>query len=835
MDPPRSSGQHASQHGSSSESDWPITSGNGRIAQPPAQDQQNLPDNADTLGKTARHPQTGSPSLVIIVSSPECRKLASDLTSDNAPETFRSLIDLSAVLEIDGQQWAEGQFIWGIALLDGWEVLDQCRSALEDKLVACLRKSHCQSRHIRFLRHRILRSACLPTPTPLPSSNLHPLAILKALDMFSCKETSPGSICGQPEYDIGISSIITKWRSHLASSSQTHLLVTSWPLASLFVGGRLSIDVTAIMSKDNSRTLRLNSPLLPPRRLLQVMRRLGSSMGSANPFQMDTGTGTTVNPGVESWGGPRRMRFEAGHAVRATISTRSLANMSNSKQSCADQLNFLFPDSSGKGLSALESLEASGFHFPSTTSLRRFQIRFDIAAMLGHRHHHAMHGPFFHYLFCDASPQNRQSVEIFVSGEYIIPQQDLVTAIDGHSYAMNLHPLATLGVGCASASDKLQALVHQYWLQYGPDLGVLRSVFHNVRSVLTDMGVEMGIANARDCLTDIFPKAPVQLPIHGGCTLHGHPGPCDGQQDYLFPNALQIPGTKHIVDLIVRMTVATLDWFPPALEVIKNIVQLMNRVRKRQKMEAVIAEKRGQPGFDDDSVQRFLEMLKMHPAAFASWRWTSLADSVRYVLRVKDVLQILFRSLTKEQSRNLGIATKEGMAAAAEIACGQIFEKCRALRYILQPLSRLLSWVGGCSCHELTIPDSSDGELEPQQTSTSGQPQCPFKGVRGPVIAEKIAATVGILDKRRLQVTSGHATFSELDSTGIVNALTTALAMLQTKFAWVTDIPYLIWQAGPFVNHCLPFLSCGHISQQRTHLSSPGRQAQCCQALHSEV
>ena len=65
-----------------------------------------------------------------------------------------------------------------------------------------------------------------------------------------------------------------------------------------------------------------------------------------------------------------------------------------------------------------------------------------------------------------------------------------------------LCPLAILASGHQSLVDKLYTLIHQLWLQFGPGVASVQRACEEVRAVVTDMGVEFGLAGARMCLKE---------------------------------------------------------------------------------------------------------------------------------------------------------------------------------------------------------------------------------------------------------------------------------------------------------------------------------------------
>ena len=199
----------------------------------------------------------------------------------------------------------------------------------------------------------------------------------------------------------------------------------------------------------------------------------------------------------------------------------------------------------------------------------------------------------------------------------------------------------SLGVGRVSLEDKVACNIHQAWLEYGPSEDSLRALFIDARAVLTDMGVEFGIANAHDVLPEFFGREST------------------GERGFLFPLALQVPGTKHIIDLIVRSVLGHVKWFPAALTNIKAIVQWLHKVRKREAIQDLITRLATEQDIDPTELS---SAFSRHPGAFADWRWTSLYEALTDILHVKASLTFLFEHLrsddkpivlTKEDGRGI--------------------------------------------------------------------------------------------------------------------------------------------------------------------------------------
>ena len=187
---------------------------------------------------------------------------------------------------------------------------------------------------------------------------------------------------------------------------------------------------------------------------------------------------------------------------------------------------------------------------------------------------------------------------MFLAGEMLVPKWavhgNAMSEIDPSVIVRRKLPLNSLGVGRVSLEDKVLCSIHQAWLEYGPSEESLRALFMDTRAVLTDMGVEFGIANASDVLPEFFGREST------------------GERGFLFPSALQVPGSKHIVDLIVRSVLGNVQWFPLALANIKAIVQWLHKVRKREAIQDLVTRMATAQGVDPTELP---SACSRHPGA----------------------------------------------------------------------------------------------------------------------------------------------------------------------------------------------------------------------------
>eukprot|EP00969_Alexandrium_andersonii_P062707 2761495-Alexandrium_andersonii.AAC.1 len=62
-------------------------------------------------------------------------------------------------------------------------------------------------------------------------------------------------------------------------------------------------------------------------------------------------------------------------------------------------------------------MQSAGFRNPSGPVLYRARLKFDVAAMLSHRKRAMENGPFARCMLRYASPQKRQSTDVFLTEE----------------------------------------------------------------------------------------------------------------------------------------------------------------------------------------------------------------------------------------------------------------------------------------------------------------------------------------------------------------------------------------------------------------------------------
>ena len=391
-----------------------------------------------------------------------------------------------------------------------------------------------------------------------------------------------------------------------------------------------------------------------------------------------------------------------------------------------------------------------------------------MAAMLARRQWFKDCWPVYRYLSFDASPI--KGVEWFVTVERVVDAQQASRSVGPAGrkpdVSSRLLPLQTLGCCRMSLADKLQAHVHQVWLEYGPSVADVRRANMAVRQCLSDMGTGRAIGDAADTVAQCVDQQDSRTA---------------GQQEWLYPLALAVPGTQHILDSALTRGLSTLDWWPEWQRCAKVTCQWL---RAQQHRDLLI--KNLQDSFQaetDGQLQQLVSSLQTSVEGFAEWRWKTLNNATRDLGRVREAVCSAIATVMSSGQ----LASSTGGQAAVFLASASdpsFWRRSAALREFTEPMGTFSSWLRGCECHDLA---RQDGKLV----------ECPWAGCRAPQMASRTAQALDELAKLRQRWVS--------DTDGIATAITASLASLQYKMERVYHEPFTIWQARRVGStHCFP-------------------------------
>ena len=437
--------------------------------------------------------------------------------------------------------------------------------------------------------------------------------------------------------------------------------------------------------------------------------------------------------------------YSPSHIIAALDAGQHLSNKSFLRPTLASCMKMAFPHLRKQATISIPPVV-------SGQTWNRNVVRLDLASMLSNRSTWKAMGPAFRYLAYDASPQGGQ--EFFVSVERVMRRSELDKVSKNMFPAVSVRslPLCVLGCNRMGVASKMQAHVHQVWLDYGPAVEDVRSANLAVRQCLSDMGGELGIGDAHDLV--------------GSCL--GQPGLDKLDKKHLYPLALVVPGPQHILDGALRLGLETLPWWPAWQRSAKIVLQWLHPKNRRVFLQHKLKDSLASP----QDMELFMKILDCSCESFAQWRWKTLGRVTSHLARLRPAVQVATEGLQPGQiaSKDSGIALEFLQTVRDDVFW------CRgiALGQLCRPLTEFSSWLRGCECHE--------------RERMSGRPvQCQWAGCR----AKGLASRCGQLCDQLHDMPGAVCECPE-----VAIAATAVLANLRMKLDWVHHQPFLVWQAG---------------------------------------
>ena len=393
------------------------------------------------------------------------------------------------------------------------------------------------------------------------------------------------------------------------------------------------------------------------------------------------------------------------------------------------------------------------------------RVNYDIAAMLCWRQWYHDNGPLFRYPASDASPQMKQSYDIFCTVERVIQRSNVegrtfeeVCALDMIQRHM---PMTCLAHARTRLANKVWSQQHQTFLDYGPAIPSIRSANCDVRQSLSDMGVEFGIADYPDTVDMQFG--------------HGKPEDVD-KKSFLYPFSLQVPGCLHILDWLIKHTVQVLPFWLLWQKDAKVLLQYLHGQNNREATQAVVIREYN----DSHAKPSLLNALKGSVGRFAHWRWKTLGTATSGIERAEDVVAAVF-SIVERGDQDIRIREKAVFLKLQQLATDKtLWDQGRALSLIVKPMMEFMSWIQGCVCHE-------------EELKNGEEVRCALKGCKAKLLAAKVQAVVDELTETRDGLRPGSLGCVDIEP--VKNALSFLIGNIISKFHWVNQPPFTIWKA----------------------------------------
>ena len=661
-----------------------------------------------------------------------------------------------------------GPTVIGIARMMSWSPTTSSSSsgheALAAAMKAALQLKHSRSKSIRFLYHTFLEVAYLDSPKEVPAirpgrCNANLSDAMQAIGGSLITDSRTGARYSDP------ARLLQEWGC--LSTGTIHLWAATHVMTSAMSRALVPFDMTAIVPRSCDQD---PYSVRPPRRTLEELRK------GADADVAITGTGHDVVSPLEAvepepttqyrTRGPVELqrKYTITHLVNALRLVQNVTDQRHLNSVSLASVRYHHPRNFRR---VIKSMGKSGHRDPSKDTLYKARVKFDVAAMIWHRRWSGTAGQINRYLVCDASPQKSQSYEVFVTCERVVKHGDL----DGRSHldmpAIRVMPrklpCCCLGHGRAGVADKTMTQVHQTWLDYGPTPDHMARALGSVRQVLSDMGTEFQIANARVSLGDSSGQRP---------------------DTFLYPYALQVPGIKHILDWIIRDALSDIEFWPNWQSSAKRLVQWFHGQAHRDLVVKHLASLGDACRRSVESVDVMTKSLRTATSSFADWRWSTLLICIRDLLRIEDAVRFVIPRL-KDPVKQLAMPKPLAAELSVLAASPEFWDQARALKAILRHVMSFSGWVTGCACHDQEL-QWNDGHAPPPT-------KCPWKGCRAPQLAKqlRLVQTAIAADRDSL----AQAAFVSVKLDLVHSAMSRVIARLELKLHWVHELPYLVWQA----------------------------------------
>ena len=692
----------------------------------------------------------GSPFIAVLLGLPRGRWTAELDGHSRACQSARA-----AVVSSSGQSHLRSPprspgVVSGVVAFRGWRYVTGAASHCQTfALVEACEAFHRRRSGHRFMEHEILLSAALLPDSastidvdsawlrgPADSGSLRMAADLAKLSDLSLVATKGDQL----ERSLPLQALLARWRSILgAASCELVAWPVDWRLAAAMATGGWWGDVSVKHRRQLPGEITL-APVRPSDVLLrQFLEHRVDKVCAPLPVDL-------------VWD-DKRGCSRSFHPEHILLSAR-LGQHVSAKANLGRVLQAAWKWHAPTTWLALSATSGRTLaDVPTANTQRRHIVRLDMASMLAHRFWYKANGPTFRYLSFDASPQH--GYEYFVSVERVVRRADVQQLPAGQWPVVDSRhlPLGTLGCGRMGLAEKIQAHTHQIWLDYGPSVDDVRAANRDVRQCLSDMGTELAIGDAPDCVAS---------------SLEQPAASSSSDASWLYPLALTVPGPQHILDTCLTKGLESLEWWPEWQGSAKNVCQWVRPGSRRALLSQILRDAAGDP----EVLAGRLQALSNGCQAFASWRWKTLATVTKDLSRLADPV----RSVAAIVASAAELSAKDGGAAASFLANArnpQFWSRNSMLQELTGPIDSFASWLRGCPCHEA-------------ERIQGRKVQCQWAGCRAPALASRLDRALEELQ---------HIRDKFWDAPDMVAAVNVILGNLRMKMGWVWEEPYLVWRA----------------------------------------
>merc|ERR1712023_42312 len=171
------------------------------------------------------------------------------------------------------------------------------------------------------------------------------------------------------------------------------------------------------------------------------------------------------------------------------------------------------------------------------------------------------------------------------------------------------------------------------------------------------------------------------------------------QFSHMFPKALRIPGTRHILYGILEETLQNCMLFPEFQASVKVVSRVFRNSRKRDYIQEEFKTSKGNHLNSSDILA--IKSLRKGVADFIDWRWTSFHRTLEDIQRMSIVIHFVFKEMPEKQFKVVVPKSDRDRASAAlrnDVA--KFMEFSKTFYLFSKPINDFSTWVTGCDCHE---------------------------------------------------------------------------------------------------------------------------------------
>ena len=364
-----------------------------------------------------------------------------------------------------------------------------------------------------------------------------------------------------------------------------------------------------------------------------------------------------------------------------------------------------------------------------------------------------------------------------------------------------------LGSGASSLEYKCQALAIKF-LHESSSFAALRAIGRRVYSLTVDMGVEVGVADAKggDLVSYLPPWMSALDSIRPDSGLDAL---CHESDHHFLPNALLSAGLDHIANnLLSDMDQALTCWN----EWLVGFKALSHLLSHKHLLVRLIAR-----CIDGTPFQPLARMFETCVEPVAKWRWGTIVKTLPSILKLQNGLHLVWDE-GKFLNRGESLQDEDGSDVFKLAIVTKTVKSSRwwAFGHMLLHLHAVgnfpSAWGSGCRCHEWMLSEGSHPQTVLQQAMLDCQKcldedaerwdgpkfQCPLKGKRAPELAANALLPLvrAKAERAKGDILLASGMVDEADREAILNdfglGVSHILMTLELKLGHWQTLPWLI-------------------------------------------